>query len=90
MDKIPIIIRIICFPYCYLAVILNHSNQRNSNQYITNDKLQKNSEENKMLIDSIVVDSILQPLVNRLLEMKKQIHNQENLVCVIKMCYLNK
>ncbi len=48
---------------------------------MTNDKLQKNSEENKMLIDSIVVDSILQPLVNRLLEMKKQIHNQENLVC---------
>lgn len=44
-----------------------------------------NSQETTVNIESVIIDLILKPLVNRLIDMQEEIMNQENLVsrCII-------
>ncbi len=58
-------------------MIVHHRNLNSSHEP---GATPKRTEEHIVLIDNKIVDCILQPFVTRLLDMKKQLFNQENLV----------
>jgi hypothetical protein len=56
-----------------------------ANNFGATERNRVHSQENTVNIESVIVDLLLKPLVNRLIDMQDEIMNQENLVFLTKL-----
>ena len=75
------------YGHYYPYVTIKVSNQRTavkSASYSSKSGMESSKKESEFNIESVMVELILKPLIDRLIEMKTEITNQENLVSSIK------